>query len=67
MVVEWRVNIAIIFTDYNRAKQILAQDIQDNTWRINSQIAELKQNHNLTNINIEVPYEWNILANKVAI
>lgn len=67
VVAEWRMNITIIFTDCIRAKQVLQQDINDNAWRIDQQISDLKCTHDVNNINIDViPRDWDILANKLA-
>lgn len=47
---EWRVNIATIFTGCIRAKQVVEQDINDNSRRIDQIITNLKRNHDLNNI-----------------
>ena len=63
---EWRVNIAIIFTDCKRLKQVLEQNASDNAWRINKRLAKLKQNYGLNHINIEgIHRDWNVLFDKL--
>ena len=54
VVADWRLNIAVVFTDCIEAKKVLELSTNDNTWRTNSIITDLKRTYNLNNMNVEV-------------
>lgn len=67
VVVDWILNIAVIFMDSVRVQQALMHSNTMTAWRLNQRIFNIRRMLNLNQVNIEViPRDWNNLVDKVA-